>query len=116
MSPITLVTTIFYAVCLPIFVEVQYIYNKLWDILIDIQRKLVELAHQYLWPWVAELLQFINFESIKTLYKLEQKLYGIERAVHPQISSFASVHMTKCTETNHEKLAPRPCLLASCPR
>lgn len=68
MSVITVVTTILYAIGLPIFVEGRRLYYRLWDLLIEFQRVLIDLANKYLWPWVSEFLKIINFESIKKLY------------------------------------------------
>lgn len=68
MTFITVITTILYALGLPIFVEVRRLYYKLWNQLILFQRYLIELANEYLWPWVADLLKMINFESIRELY------------------------------------------------
>ncbi len=68
MSPITIIKTVVYALGLPVIVEFQRFYYKFWDILIRFQNRLIELATKYLWPWVAELLKLINFESIKELY------------------------------------------------
>jgi hypothetical protein len=68
MSVITIVTTLLYAVGLPVVIEARRIYYRLWDTLIEFQRILIDLANKYLWPWVAEFLKVINFESIRTLY------------------------------------------------
>ncbi len=68
MSLITVVTTVVYAVGLPIFVEAHRFYYRIWDVLIKVQQVLIELSNKYLWPWMAELLKLINFESIKILY------------------------------------------------
>jgi hypothetical protein len=69
MSLITIIATVLYAVGFPIFVEARKIYYRIWDILIEIQKVLIDLANLYLWPWVADFLRIINFESIKKLYQ-----------------------------------------------
>jgi hypothetical protein len=65
---IIFITTIFYALCLPIVTEFSHLYslfwNFFWNSLIRIQKFLVDLS----WPLVAKLLKIINFESLKLLY------------------------------------------------
>ncbi len=92
MSPITIITTVVYAVGLPVIVEFQKFYYKIWDILIEVQNALIDLASKYLWPWVAELLNLINFKSIKELYDdIYRGKYTPEKCVANYISRSGTI-------------------------
>jgi hypothetical protein len=69
MEFITILTTVFYAIALPVVVQAKRIYDVLLYNLIWLQKKLVSFAMKWLWPWVAEFLKIINFESIRTLHR-----------------------------------------------
>jgi hypothetical protein len=76
------IATAFHMFVLLGYTEVVRFSHEIWDILARFWKKLIELATEWLWPWVARLLEMINVESIKLLYNDIQKGMPSEKCLH----------------------------------